>query len=242
MKALIRIFALLVLVACGRETSETGEVTDGVVRTYRDDGSVITEFTYKNGKRNGLCKTYHPTGKIYREDMFADDVLHGMAKQYYNTGILYSETNYDSGRIDGVQKLYHKDGKLKAEAPFKKDCACLGLKEYILNGDPRPHYPEIVVTTENAILSTGYYYVRLSLTERVKEAQFYVGNLKDGCWHDGLDVVPVLGKDKGELRYEVSPGMFVMERINIVAKIKTIAGNTLITQRSYNVSADFPNF
>jgi hypothetical protein len=242
MKIGLRVFVLVVLAACGSKENVEEGTKDGIVKTTREDGSIHTEFTYKNGKMNGLCKTYHPNGKVYREDTFVDDVLQGNSKQYYQTGILYSETFYDSGRIEGVQKLYHKDGKLKAEAFFKKDCPCLGLSEYILNGDPRPHYPEIVIEAEDKILSTGFYYVRLSLSERVKEAQFYTGNLKDGCWHEGLEAIPAPTKDTGELRFALSPGMFVMERVNIVVKIKTIAGNTLIKQKPYNISVDFPHF
>lgn len=211
---------------------------NGIVKTYREDGSIYTEANYVNGSLNGICKTYHPNGKLFREENYIDNIVQGKVLQYYQSGILYSETNYDSGKIEGVVKRYHKDGKLKAEAPFKKGCECLGLKEYILNGDPRPHYPDIVIEAVDKVVESGAYYIRLSLTERVKKAEFYYGDLNDGCLHDGLIPIRPTGKDTGEIGYKLVAGQTLTEQINIVAKIETIAGNILVKQISYKVSIE----
>lgn len=243
MKYLVRIALLVGLGACGSADKEgKGSKDNGVDRVYREDGSLYSEMSYKDHKLHGICKTYHENGKVFREETYTNDKKHGKFTQYYQDGTMHSEMLYDSGKIDGIVRRYHKDGKLKAEAFFKKGCECLGLKEYILNGDPRPHYPEIVIKTEDKLLSTASYYIHLSLTERVKKVEFFKGNLKDGCLYDGLESVISNDKNTGRIGYTVVPGEFVMERINIIAKIETIAGNILVTQRSYNVAIDFPRF
>jgi antitoxin component YwqK of YwqJK toxin-antitoxin module len=216
------------------EVADLGE--NGMVKTYREDGSIYTEANYINGSLDGICKTYHPNGKVFRVENYSNNILQGRVLQYYQSGILYSETNYDSGKTEGVVKRYHKDGKLKAEAPFKNGCECLGLKEYVLNGDPRPHYPEIVIETDDKVVESGAYYIRLSLTERVKKAEFYYGELKEGCLHDGLIPIRPTGKDTGEIGYKLVKGQTLTEQINIVAKIETIAGNILVKQELLKVS------
>lgn len=231
---------VIVLIACSSPKKKETEsaIKNGIISVYRDDGRLHKELSYKNGKLHGLSKIFHPNGKLYLETEWANDKRHGLTKQYFQNGILYSETYYDSGQITGTLKKYHKDGKLKAEMRYKNGEECTGLKEYILSGESRPHYPEIVITPENKILSEGYYYLHVSLSERVHKVTYYKGLLKDGCLHKGLETIYADGKNKGMYAYALSPGQFVMETINIVAKVETIAGNVLVIQKSMNVAVE----
>lgn len=233
-------FVALFFVGCtvSREKEPESTIKNGVITVYRDDGRLHKELAYKNDKLHGLSKIYHPDGKLYLETEWANDKRHGLTKQYYQNGILYSETYYDSGKITGILKRYHKDGKLKSEAHYNKGMECAGLKEYILNGDPRPHYPAIVVIPENKILSEGYYYLHLSLTERVKKVTYYKGNLKANCLHSDLERIYADGKDKAMFVYTLGYGQFVMENVNFIAKIETIAGNVLVVQKTVNVAIE----
>lgn len=238
MKASLSIAILFVVFACVSTEKETkSAVKNGIIKVYRDDKQRLhKELSYKNGKLDGLSRIYHPNGKLYLETEWANDKRHGLTKQYFQSGILYSETYYDSGKITGILKKYHKDGKLKAEVPYNNGIECAGLKEYILNGDPRPYYPSIVITPENKILSEGYYYLHLSVSERVKTVTFYKGYLKDNCLHSNLEKVSPSTRDKAKWSYALSQGQFVMETVNFIAKIETIAGNTLVVQKSFNVA------
>lgn len=228
------------LIACGSPKKEAPEnaVKNGIITVLRDDGRLHKELSYKDGKLHGLSKIYHPNGKLYLETEWANDKRHGLTKQYFQSGILYSETYYDSGKITGTLKRYHKDGKLRAEMRYKDGEECAGLKEYILSGEPRPHYPEIIIKPENKILSEGYYYLRLSLSERVHKVTYYKGHLKDDCLHKDLETIYADGKHKGMYAYALSPGQFVMETINFVAKVETITGNVLVIQKSMNVAVE----
>lgn len=228
------------LIACDSKKKEVAEtvVKNGIITEYRDDGRLHKELSYKNGKLHGLSKVYHPNGKLYLETEWANDKRHGLTKQYFQSGILYSETYYDSGKISGTLKKYHKDGKLKAEMRYKNGKECAGLKEYILNGEPRPHYPEIVITPENKILTEGYYFLHLSLTERVHKVTYYKGHLKDDCLHSDLERIYADGKNKSMYAYALGPGQFVMETVNFVARVETITGNVLVIQKSMNVAVE----
>jgi hypothetical protein len=236
MRYLYQGILLLLLIACTAPKEPESTVKNGIITVYRSDGRLHKELAYEKNKLQGLSKIYHPNGIVYLETEYANDKRHGLTRQYFQSGILYSETQYDSGKITGILKKYHKDGKLKAEVPYNKGMECAGLKEYILNGEPRPHYPAIVITPENKILSEGYYYLHLSVSERVHKVTFYKGYLKDNCLHSDLEKIYPDAKNKAKLSYALSQGQFVMETVNFIAKVETIAGNTLVVQKSFNVA------
>lgn len=239
MRLFLWLFLVIILFGCtNTKEIQVPTVKDGIITEYREDGRLYKELAYKSDKLHGLSKIYHPNGKLYLETEYANDKRHGLTKQYFKTGILYSETHYDSGKISGVLRKYHKDGKLKAESRYKAGLECAGLKEYILNGDPRPHYPSIVITQENKVLSQGAYYLHLSLTERAKKVTFYKGKLKDGCLSDDLEKIYPDEKGKSKYTYRLGRGQFVMETISIVARIETITGNILVTEKSLNVAIE----
>lgn len=242
MKYFYYVVIVSIIVSCSskEKTEDQASTNEGVVKSYRGDGTTLfSEVTYHNGKRNGLSKTYHPDGKVYLEEWYVNDKKHGQVTQYYQSGVLHSETNYDSGSMHGIVIKYHKDGKLKAESRFNHDCPCVGLKEYILNGDPRPSYPEIVVTMDDQLLTRASYYVNLTVSERVKEVEFFKGSLKDGCFHKGLEPITMKAKEKGQIDLSVGPDGLIDQRINVIAKIETIAGNILITQKLITVKAGY---
>lgn len=238
MKTILWIVFLVLLTGCAQETRDSEEIH--VVTIHRADGMVYSEVSYKGEKPHGPSRIYHPDGKLFLEIMYRDGVKHGSSKQYYQkTGLLYLEAKYVNGVMQGVAKKYHKDGKLKAEMPFRDDFPCAGLKEYILNGDPRPHYPEIIITPENKLLTSNEYLLHISLSERVQGATYFTGVLNSDCLHDALQDVPPDGKENGTITLNVVPGESVKGIINVIARIETIAGNILVTQQTHRLEIDF---
>jgi hypothetical protein len=237
MKIILRIVCLFLLAGCAQETKDSEEIH--VVTIHRIDGTVYSEVSYKGEKPHGPSKLYHPNGKLYLDIMYQDGVKHGPSKQYYSSGMLYLEAVYVNGVMEGVAKKYHKDGKLKAEMLFRDDFPCVGLKEYILDGDPRPHYPEIIITPENRLLTNNEYLLHVSLSERVQAATFFIGVLDGDCLHDALQDVSPDGNEKGTIAINVVPGESVKGVINVIARIETIAGNILVTQQTHRLEIDF---
>jgi MORN repeat variant len=238
MRNVFRVVGFVLLAGCATETPDSEK--NHMVTIHRTDGKVYSEVSYKGEKPHGPSRLYHPDGKLFLEIMYKDGVKHGTSKQYYQrTGTLYLEAQYVDGIMQGIAKKYHKDGKLKAEMPFRDDFECLGLKEYILNGDPRPHYPEIIITPENRLLTDNQYVLHVSLSERVQSADFFMGELKNDCLHDALQSVTADGNDKGLIIMNVVPGESLRATLNIIARIETIAGNVLVTQQSHRVEINF---
>lgn len=237
MRSLLCIGCLVLLAGCAQETPDADEIH--VVTIHRTDGMVYSEVSYKGEKPHGPSKIYHPDGKLFLEMMYHEGIKHGPSKQYYQNGRLYLEATYVNGVMEGDARKYHKDGKLKAEMVFKNDFPCAGLKEYILNGDPRPHYPEIIITPENNLLTDHEYRLHVSLSERVQSAEFFTGTLKGNCLHEALQDVTATGKDSGVVTVYVVPGESVRGLINIVARIETIAGNVLVTEQTHRLEIDF---
>jgi hypothetical protein len=235
MKYLHQTAIILLLIGCTPQKETEPTFKNGIIKVYRDDRRLHKELAYKNDSLHGLSKVYHPNGKLYLETEWANNKRHGITKQYFQSGILYSETQYDSGRITGILRKYHKDGKLKAEVPYNKGIACAGLKEYLLNGEPRPYYPSIVIKTEDKIKTEGYYYLNFSISERVRKVTFYRGTLKDNCLHSELEKIYQPANDKAMLVYPMGRGQYVDQAENFIAKIETIAGNMLVVQKSFHV-------
>lgn len=238
MRIIFRIVIFGLLAACTAQGDFNSQEVN-IVKSYRPDGRLYATVAYVNNKPHGKGLQYHPNEKLYIEAEYRDGLKHGLAKQFYQSGILYSETPFKNGKIDGIVKKYHKDGKLRAEIPYKNDYECMGLKEYILNGDPRPHYPEIIITPENRLLTGSSYLLHISLSERVQSASFFMGDLTDGCLHEALTDVMPAGKDTGVIEILVNPGESVKANINIVARIETIAGNVLVTQQSHALAINY---
>lgn len=228
------------LTACTMQADFDSEKVN-IIRSYRPDGRLYAEVEYLHDKPHGLGIQYHPNGKPYIQAGYKNGLKHGIAKQYYQNGALYSETPFVNGRIEGVVRKYHKDGKLKAEIPYKNDAECMGLKEYILNGDPRPHYPEIIITPENLLLNQSRYLLHVRLSERVQSAAFFIGDLTEGCMNETLTDVTPTGKDTGVIDITVQPGDLVKGNINVIARIETLTGNILVTQQQHALLIDYGN-
>jgi hypothetical protein len=238
MRILFRIVIFILCAACTSQESFDAEKVS-IVKSYRPDGRLYATVAYVNNKPHGTGLQYHPNQKLYIEAEYSNGFKHGVAKQYYQSGVLYSETPFTQGKIDGIVKKYHKDGKLKAEIPYKNDFECIGLKEYILTGEPRPHYPEIIITPENRLLSGAGYLLHIALSERVQQASFFMGDLTDGCLNETLTDVLRTGKDTGVIEIMVKPGESVKANINIIARIETIAGNVLVTQQDHALAINY---
>lgn len=246
MRILIYLFPIWLLLGCSGDNSKTNSKKakgkkDGIVQSRYPDGTIRAEIFYKDGKQHGRAKEFYKDGVLAREIDYVNNIKHGWARRYWESGNLYQETPYDSGKIHGVQKKYNGKGAVTAEATFYQGFECQGLKEYLENGKLKTEYPKINVTSEDRLLSEASYYIKLTMSEKVKKVEYFKGSLKNGCLHN--DLLPIMsdGKGRGKIIYNVFPGEIVMENITIIAKVETVDGNIYITHRGYNVAIDFPS-
>lgn len=76
----------------------------GVHKSFRENGSLLLEISYKDGKPDGPRRRYHRNGKI------AEEVG-------YKNGVLSSRKKYDdSGKLT-LSEEYYEDGSRKSKSP-----------------------------------------------------------------------------------------------------------------------------
>jgi hypothetical protein len=234
------VFLLAVVCICcspPAENKSSGKL-NGLHKYYYPDGGLYLEINFKDSIPHGLSKQYFKNGKVFEETNYVNGVRHGVSKTFYESGILSSETPYDSGHIHGMKKKYRKDGQLSFEAPYYFDNPCVGLKEYYLSGRAVDNYPSIVVRPEDNLLRDNMYILNISLSDGSNLVEFYKGTLTDGKYI-GKDAQSIpTSKGVGRLYYVLPPGGFVMEKLDLLAKVKTELNNYYITRLQYNLAAE----
>jgi len=220
------------------ETSKS-KAKEGLMVNHRPDGEVLSEINYKDQKKDGLAKSYYKDGSIHQEINYKGGLKDGDAITYYENGKIFRSTPYKAGKIDGVQKKYRENGELMAEVPYKNDQPGKGLKEYLVGGKLKTKYPEIVIKPIDNIIKENSYHLRISLSQNLKKAEFFVGDLKGGYLPLNLpQVAQKSTKGEYQLDFFVPPGAFLMQKVNIICKATTLQGNPYILEKSFNIAVE----
>ncbi len=106
---------------------QSGDLANGILKEYHENGNLAFEVPYKNGAREGIAKRYYKNGNLAFEEPWKNGVREGIAKDYYENGNLWIETLYKNDKKDGISKAYYENGKLKSEAIFKEGEAISGF-------------------------------------------------------------------------------------------------------------------
>lgn len=223
-------------------TTKKEKIKDGLFVSHFKNGKVKLEIPMKAGKQHGLAKEYYEDGTLAKEIEYKDGKKHGTVKQFYQNGKPAFIYTYQNGKKSGRQERYNEKGALSSVSFFKEDEPCKGLIEYTLKGEPRKKYPTIVVQPVNTLYKNGKYTLNLSMSDKSRSAEFYLGKTdKDGCidWSSIEYVYKERNSYVSTVEYEIAPGGFVMQTINIIAKVKTLQGNYYLTETKFNVSAEF---
>ena len=234
------LIALGTIVSCSKQSGgekNTGKL-QGLHKYYFPDGQLYLEINYRDSLPHGTFKRYFKKGPLLEQTEYVNGVKHGLSKTFYDNGQLSQETTYDNGRIHGTQIKYRRDGKKAYEAPYYYDNPCVGLKEYFVSGNIVNNYPTIIVKPEDDLLRTNQYVLNIYLSDYSKQVEFYQGELTSNGFIGNSTRVIHTVNGVGRLYYVLPPGAFVMEKINILAKIKTDLRNYYIAQRQYNLAAE----
>ena len=242
----LQLAILLALFSCvnfekqdaAKTDDSVGHTSDGTVQAHYKDGSVRAEIKYKDGKKEGVAKEYYPTGVLFREIEYKRGKKEGFAKRYYKSGKLYQLTPYVNDTIHGILKKYREDGKLSTEAPYVNGEPCYGLIEYTTQGKVKKNYPTIVVTPKNTLLKDGKYILRISMSDKSRNVEFFEGSLdSDGC-PQMKDNIYASSRGVAELEFFLPMGAFMMKEFNFIARVKTIQGNYYVTRKKYNMAIE----
>jgi len=211
---------------------------DGVIKSYRKNGTLFSEVTMKNGLRNGVSRNFFANEKVSIEANYKDEKKDGVYRQFYEDGTLMKEIEYKEDLIDGLSKKFRNDGKPAWQARFRNDSPCLGLVEYYLNGTKKTEYPTIVIETVDRIKDLGEFTLNIRMSDGTTTVTFYEGQLTPSGCFDQLKTREIVPQKKGKcsLEYHLVPGTFVMEELHIIAVVKTAQSNSYVATTSYNLS------
>ena len=220
------------------KTSEKEE--NGVQRSYYPDGKIHKEISMKDGKMTGSYKEYYKNGQLFHDINFSNNLREGVAKKYYETGVLSQEIPYQAGKLHGVHKKYRRSGDLMCEIPYHEGNLCVGLKEYTVDGKVKERYPKIVISSIDNILMNGKYSLLISLSDGTKsDVEYFEGQLTDGKYiGDEAGKVWKVENGVGRLDFALQPGMYLMEELHFIAKVKTYQGNFYITEITHHLAID----
>jgi MORN repeat variant len=213
---------------------------NGLVKSFHSDGKLFSAINYKDGVKHGVSYAYYPNGQVNLELTYTNGKREGQSKRYYENGKLFQTSEYKNDLLHGWQKKYKEGGSIGSELRFEKDEPCLGLKEYLLDGGVKKNYPTIVITAVDQLATHGKYFLKIAMSDGTKKVKFYEGRLTaGGCLHEGLDFVLLNEKTGvGEISYTLPPGGFLMEELNFVAKVRTLQGNSFITQKAHHLAIE----
>ena len=92
---------------------------------YYDNGNVLSEIHYLDGKRDGSCRYWYEDRTLFSEGFYKNGKMTGFWISYYNNGQVLSQGTYkytESGVYsikDGVWKYYYDNGQLESESIIK---------------------------------------------------------------------------------------------------------------------------
>ncbi len=209
---------------------------NGLVKKFRDDGTIYSEVNYVNGVRHGTAKQYGETGKLLYEIQYEMGKKHGSSKTYYKSGQVRRNTEYEKGVMNGTRTNYFTDGSVSSTITYGVDRPGNDLREYFKSGKEITDFPQLEIDTYDDIRDNGKFIIRIAFSENPRRAEYYLGSLvNDMYFEEGI--VLKLPKDKkgGFFEVEVPRGMEIRETITLIGKYKTNRGNPLIRSIDYDL-------
>ena len=92
---------------------------------YYDNGNVLSEIHYLDGKRDGSCRYWYEDRTLFSEGFYKNGKMTGFWISYYNNSQVLSQGTYkytESGVYsikDGVWKYYYDNGQLERKSIIK---------------------------------------------------------------------------------------------------------------------------
>jgi antitoxin component YwqK of YwqJK toxin-antitoxin module len=88
-----------------------GQPFNGIAFELRQDGTLWTETSFKEGQKCGVSREWSPSGVLICEETLILNVLYGISKEWYDNGQPKSEGTYEFG-ICINKKEWDENGNL----------------------------------------------------------------------------------------------------------------------------------
>lgn len=93
---------------------------DGVSKAYYENGKVSELVNWVGGERTGPWEQYYSDGKLRLRSTYLCDEKNGVFKTFYNNGLPMMTGAYASGRMDGEWIYYDEKGKITKKESYSK--------------------------------------------------------------------------------------------------------------------------
>lgn len=105
----------------------------GMYKAYLENGDLVEEAHYLEGKLDGKRKIYK--GKsVEIEEFYENNVMNGTYKVFYPDGTVKLERPYNHGILEGMVKGYYPSGAIKEEVTFVDNMEQGPFREFHENG------------------------------------------------------------------------------------------------------------
>lgn len=97
-----------------------GNIPDGEVKEFAENGKVKTEAVYQNNKLHGVLVRYNAEGKILSRETYEQGILQGPA-QYYSymtNGAFCTTCHYNNALLDGELLVTQQDNTVREQATY----------------------------------------------------------------------------------------------------------------------------
>ncbi len=194
---------------------------NGVGITYYQNGEVRSEFNYVDGKKEGKNKNYYQEGGLSSDVNYSNDKKHGSYIKYYKTGVTYVDCYYENGKLHGERTVYSREGKVKSVMKYADGLPLPGTKRLKPNGEIKAPIRIKFILDDKTEL-TGKAKLYLELDQKMKDVVYYQGSIgTDGNYKDGFRYpIDIDSKDRGYIEYYKSPYGMVMKKVEVVAIAK----------------------
>lgn len=167
--------------------------------TY-EDGSQMSQGTYKDGKEDGNWQYFYPGGgeNIQIAADYKEGVPHGQWQFYLETGALIKVMNLQHGVMDGLSKNYYENGLLSDSGNYINDREEGQWAAYYDDGQLVQNGP-MVLGKKNGSWKTYYPNGQVQSEGEMKEG------LNEGLWKTWKEN----GNPDSEIRYEAGEPGFI---------------------------------
>lgn len=208
----------------------------GTKTKEREDGSLHTSITYKEGVQHGPAIEYYQNGTIAKQVQYVDGKLQGVASTFDQHGRLMKTMHYTDGKKNGKVTQYFKSGKPKSELTYNMDTPLNDLWEKDARGNVKKDFGDIVFEMEKISTAKNIFTLHMSLKPKVYKFACYAFPA-DINYADGIKKENLISKNVAShgLKLEVPVGERLQGAIRAVAIYDTPMGNEAVVYGEYQV-------
>ena len=96
----------------------SGKLFSGIYTEKYDDGTVKTQMSVTNGRKNGLTVIFFPNGKKNELRMYKNNLLHGTWETWNQQGQKTAEANYANDKKNGKWYVWDDNGVMRYDMTY----------------------------------------------------------------------------------------------------------------------------